>query len=368
MELIRTTLKQVLRSVVLIFLPLAFTALIVWATAGSSRGTTADPIYTSLWIWLVVHQIPLTFTETKLSFLPVGGIVLVYLAIRSGFLRVIEKGFEAKVAVAAYSSGYAVAATLIAIIVSTQSDELQVHWYQAFPIVLSTSLIFTWYIGKISPNLGGRQWEVAAKWALSAVILILAISTIVFLVSLIIHYEAVKNLTVVIAPGIFGGVALIALQILYLPNFIVATAGYISGVGAEIGSSTIIHPLIHKIDQLPAIALLGALPRGLVPYAISGAFLILILGFFIHQGLRAKFQNDRSSLYCLGFFFIFTFLLAQLSSGQLITEVLDKVGVSWWRFPLVLSGELALGMALSRGYIHLKHWREQIKEGKGKDI
>jgi hypothetical protein len=361
MELIRTTIKQVLRSVVLIFLPLAFTALIVWATAGSSRGTTADPIYTSLWIWLVVHQIPLTFTEAKLSFLPVGGLVLVYLAIRSGFSRVISTGIEARIAAATYSAIYAIVGMLIAITVSTQSDGLQVHWYQAFPITFAISLIFTWYIGKISPNLGGRQWEVAAKWAFLAMIFILTISAIVFLISLGIHYEAVKNLTVVIAPGIFGGVALIALQVLYLPNFILATAGYISGAGAEIGSSTIIHPLIHKIDQLPAIALLGALPRGVFPYAISGALLIVILGFFIHQGLRTKFNNDQSSLYALGFFFLFSFLLAQLSSGQLITEVLDSVGVSWWRFPLVLSGELALGMALSRGFIFLRNWRKQIK-------
>jgi hypothetical protein len=39
--------------------------------------------------------------------------------------------------------------------------------------------------------------------------------------------------------------------------------------------------------------------------------------------------------------------LAFFSSGALITNILDSVGVSLWKFPLVIGAELGLGILLT---------------------
>jgi hypothetical protein len=206
-------------------------------------------------------------------------------------------------------------------------------------------------------------WEIATTWAAFALAILLAVATLVLFISLAIHYRAVFDLTTVISPGIFGGVALIAIQILYLPNMVVATLGYISGSGAHIGSGSIIHPFLFELDQLPALPLLGALPRGSFPWAIAGAFVVIAFGFIIHRRLLARFGSDLTSAISLAAFFVLSLLIAVSASGQLITDVLGEVGPSWWRFPLVLSGELALGMALSKGAIVARdRLREKLKE------
>jgi hypothetical protein len=96
------------------------------------------------------------------------------------------------------------------------------------------------------------------------------------------------------------------------------------------------------------------LPRGPFPFAIAGAVLVVALGFLIHLKLSARFGNDRAAGISLGFFALFSLILALFSSGQLVSDTLSQVGLSWWRFPLVLSGELALGMALSRTFQFLR--------------
>jgi hypothetical protein len=90
---------------------------------------------------------------------------------------------------------------------------------------------------------------------------------------------------------------------------------------------------------------------------------VIAFGFIIHRRLLARFGSDLTSAISLAAFFVLSLLIAVSASGQLITDVLGEVGPSWWRFPLVLSGELALGMALSKGAIVARdRLREKLKE------
>lgn len=356
--------KSAFRSVVLLLLPLAFISLIVWATAGSSSGSTSDPIFASLWIYLAAHQIPLdlygSISGARLSLLPLGALALVFLVIRSGITRsfasLVEvegdelNGNEARkrLLVPIFATSYSLIVLFVAVLSSLRDTVVSVKLYYALPIVLVISYAFSLIAAQLMPKRTRAPWEVAVAWAAVALGFLLALSTLTTVISLAIHYRAFLDLTTVIGPGIFGGLALILIQILYLPNLFVATLGYISGAGAHIGSDSLIHPFSFELDQLPAIPLLAALPRGTFPWAIAGAIVIVALGFFIHRKLRARFGDDKSSAISLFAFFLMTSLLGWAASGQLITDVLSQMGVSWWRFPLVISGELALGMALSR--------------------
>ena len=352
--------RQAVRSVALLLLPIAFGSLIVWATAGSSTGSTSDPIFTSLWFYLAAHQIPLeiagSLAGARLTFLPLGALVLVFFAIRSGVRRSVALFDEdrKRMVVPLFALLYSLLLVIIALFSSLQDEVVSVRIYFAIPIALLVTFLFSLVASRLMPTRTRAPWEIATTWSAFALALLLALATIVLFISLAFHYRAVHDLTTVISPGIFGGVALIAIQILYLPNMVVATLGYISGSGAHIGRDSIIHPFIFELDQLPALPLLGALPRGSFPWAIFGALVVIALGFVIHRKLLARFGSDLTSLIALASFFALSLLLALSASGQLITDVLGEVGPSWWRFPLVLAGELALGMALSRGAIVAK--------------
>jgi len=352
--------RQAVRSVALLLLPIAFGSLIVWATAGSSTGSTSDPIFTSLWFYLAAHQIPLeiagSLAGARLTFLPLGALVLVFFAIRSGVRRSVALFDEdrKRMVVPLFALLYSLLLVIIALFSSLQDEVVSVRIYFAIPIALLVTFLFSLVASRLMPTRTRAPWEIATTRSAFALALLLALATIVLFISLAFHYRAVLDLTTVISPGIFGGVALIAIQILYLPNMVVATLGYISGSGAHIGRDSIIHPFIFELDQLPALPLLGALPRGSFPWAIFGALVVIALGFVIHRKLLARFGSDLTSLIALASFFALSLLLALSASGQLITDVLGEVGPSWWRFPLVLAGELALGMALSRGAIVAK--------------
>lgn len=352
--------RQAIRSVALLLLPFAFASLIVWATAGSSAGSTSDPIFASLWFYLVAHQIPLeiagSLAGARLTFLPLGSLMLIFLAIRSGVGRsmaLFDEDQRRKV-VPIFAISYSLIVIVLALFASLRDEVVSVKLYFAIPIALILTSFFSLIASRLMPKRSRARWEVASAWAAFALVLLLALSTFVLLLSLAIHYRAVVDLTTVISPGIFGGLALILIQLLYLPNMVVATLGYISGSGAHIGSDSIIHPFIFELDQLPAVPLLGALPRGTFPWAIAGAAVVIAFGFIMHRRLRARFNDDLSSLIALAVFLVASFLVALGASGQLITDPLGQVGPSWWRFPLVLTAELALGMALSRIVIQIR--------------
>ncbi|MGA1279623.1 MAG: hypothetical protein ACO3YA_04880, partial [Candidatus Nanopelagicaceae bacterium] len=111
--------RQALRSVALLMLPIAFASLIVWATAGSSSGSTSDPIFTSLWFYMAAHQIPLEIAGSldgaRLTFLPLGALALVFLVIRSGVIRTVELFEESKKRIVVVTFALIYSALIIAI-------------------------------------------------------------------------------------------------------------------------------------------------------------------------------------------------------------------------------------------------------------
>ena len=93
-RVLAVSFAQVLRSVFVILLPLAFISLIAWATAGSATGNTSDPMRAALWLWLGAHHIPFNLSGTTigyLSFLPIGAMLIPFFALRVGFTKALSK-------------------------------------------------------------------------------------------------------------------------------------------------------------------------------------------------------------------------------------------------------------------------------------
>jgi hypothetical protein len=153
------------------------------------------------------------------------------------------------------------------------------------------------------------------------------------------------NITISLQPGIFGGVLLLFLNILYLPNAAIALAAYFSGTGLAVGAGTIVSPWWHELGQIPALPLLGILPVDRQPLALFG------IAFFVAIGALLAYLASGFELVSYIQTFIFVILgltlLAYLGSGSLITAEMGAVGVSIWKFAISIFIELGIGFLLA---------------------
>ena len=340
-------LPQVLRSVAWLLLPTSFIALLAWATAGSATGNTGDPLRAALWIWIGAHQIPFSLSlppsglDGYLSYLPLGALIFPILAIRNGVSRTIDRldhdSSLIPTARAVFAGGY----TLFALLASlfSKTDSVRPVWYFAIIYVLPFTLMVGATVGR-KVALGQGFLYGSRVFAL-----LLGMSSVIFGLLLLVNISMVKNLTTVLQPGIFGGFLLLLLNILYIPNAIVATLGYFSGVGFAVGSGTLVSPLSFRLNKIPAMPLLGALPEGKSSLAIFGVAVIIFAGallasWTVSLNVKVLYQSLIVSILIAAF-------VGYSGSGALITDAMSAVGVSTWKFTLAIAAELGVGALLA---------------------
>jgi hypothetical protein len=340
-------LPQVLRSVAWLLLPTSFIALLAWATAGSATGNTGDPLRAALWIWIGAHSIPFDLSlppsglAGHLSYLPLGALIFPVLAIRNGVARTIERLDNDSSLVGPARAAFAVCYTLFAVGASffSNTDSIRPVWYFAIIYVLPFTLLCAATVGRRVAL--GQGFLYGSR----IIALLLGVSSIIFGILLLVNISMVKNLTTVLQPGIFGGFLLLLLNILYIPNAIVSTLAYFSGVGFAVGSGTLVSPTSFRLNKIPAMPLLGALPEGKSLIALIGVLFItaagaLLVSWTISLNQRVLVQS-----------FIVAVLLAAFvgysASGALITDAMSAVGVSTWKFTLAIAAQLGLGVLLA---------------------
>jgi hypothetical protein len=341
------SLSQVLRSIALVLLPAAFLSLIAWATAGSISGNTSDPIRAALWVWLGLHNIPFALSippsgaEGFLSYLPLGGLVFPFLAVRSSFSRVVERLDRDTNLVNIARIHFAFLYCLIAevLIFVSKTSAIRPVWYFAIAILFPTVYLTTLTVGKrvalTQPvNLGTR-----------IVALLLGISAIFLSASLFLHLSTVRDLITVLRPGFIGGILLLIINVMYLPNAAVAAMAYLSGTGFGVGTNTLISPLERLVTQIPALPILGALPTSTSSIFIFSIFFfvmagVLLASWTIALNVKVLWQSFFVSIATV-------FLLTYFASGSLITNEMSTVGPSLWKFPLSVAVEMGLGIVLT---------------------
>jgi hypothetical protein len=340
-------LPQVLRSVAWLLLPTSFIALLAWATAGSATGNTGDPLRAALWIWIGAHSIPFDLSlppsglAGQLSYLPLGALIFPVLAIRNGVARTIERLDNDSSLVGPARTAFAVSYTLFALGASffSKTDSIRPVWYFALVYVLPFTLLCAATVGRRVAL--GQGFLYGSR----IIALLLGASSIVFGILLLVNISMVKNLTTVLQPGIFGGFLLLLLNILYIPNAIVSTLAYFSGVGFAVGSGTLVSPTSFNLNKIPAMPLLGALPEGKSLISLAGVLVIvaagaLLVSWTISLNQRVLFQSLIVAVLLAAF-------VGYSGSGALITDAMSTVGVSTWKFTLAIATQLSLGAALA---------------------
>lgn len=359
-RILRVGLQQGIRSITLILLPISFITLVAWATAGSSSGNTADPLRAGLWFFLAAHQVPLQLSLSdatssgSLTFLPVGALLIPFFALRSGYLRMVESlgepnGREKRSYVLSLATSYAIVSYLLAL--PTLGGTVKAPFYIAIPVLFVVAAIAIFISSGMLPKHKLQfPWQRALRLAWIILIALVGIGSIFLSISLIYHFNVVTNLTRVVEPGIFGGLVLLIGQILYIPNTAVSALSYISGSGLTIGEGSLLSPFVHRIDEIPAIPILGALPATSHTFIFISALLILALGAFVVKYGRSTYSDEiELKRFYLSFALIFFLLLlciARMSSGELFSSSLPSVGPIWWALPLVATVEIAIGGAI----------------------
>ena len=342
-----TTLVQVVRSIAYVLLPTSFIALLAWATAGSATGNTGDPLRAALWIWLGAHHVPFNLAlppaniPGHLSYLPLGAVLFPILAIRSGIKRTIDrldhKTELLPLARILFAVQYTGAAMLLSYFSSTTA--IKAIWYMAPVFILPLVLVTAATVGR------RLTFGQAVLYGSRALALLLGLSSIMLGISILTHLHMVQTLTTVLEPGILGGFLLLLLNILYLPNALVATLGYFSGAGFAVGSETFVSPWSFHLHSIPAFPLLGALPTGKSLVSLVGIVFVVFTGVLLASWTISL--NSKVLVQSLIISVIISTAIAYAGSGALITQTMSAVGVSLWKFPLTIGAELALGAFLA---------------------
>ncbi len=342
-RVLAVSFAQVLRSVFVILLPLAFISLIAWATAGSATGNTSDPIRAALWLWLGAHHIPFFLNGSTigyLSYLSIGAMFIPFFAIRFGFAKALSKlhgDFHNINSVRTIFAGqYALLATVLALL--SGSATVSPQWY--------LTPVFTFVIAYLASLTAGSRVRLsqAVSLATRVVAIALGVSFIILAILIFTNISTFKNIAIVLQPGVFGAILLFALNAFYLPNAALSILGYFTGTGFAIGAGTLVSPFTHRLGELPALPLLSVLPTTSSRWALLAILLVITLG----AALAIWAQSLSTTILLQSFVLVlvaFT-LLSYLASGSLMTPAMSAVGLSIWKFTLSIGVELATGIAL----------------------
>jgi hypothetical protein len=338
------TFAQALRSAAIFLLPLAFITLIAWATAGSATGTTSDPIRAAMWIWLGAHHVHFDLALSPsgvagyLSYLPIGGLLLPIVALRAGFKRVISKldgDYSNLTGIRLFFSlFYAILAAIVALF-SSSAGVVPLWWMAAifaFLIALGSS-----FIADRSIDLG-----MPVILALRIIALLLGSGFLIFAIAFFGNFGQATLITEVLAPGIFGSLLLLILNLLYLPNAALAALSYVSGAGFAVGAGTHLSPITQDIGEIPAIPLLAALPVNSNKWFFLFSIVIIALGALL--GYWTVSLQERASWQSFFIVVVMLAIFAYLASGSLITQAMGAVGLSIWQFILAVGSQLLIGL------------------------
>jgi hypothetical protein len=263
------------------------------------------------------------------------------LAIRNGVARTIERLDNDSSLVAPARAVFAAGYTLFALAASlfSKTESIRPVWYFALIYVLPFSLLCAATVGRRVAL--GQGFLYGSR----IIALLLGVSAIVFGLLLLMNVSVVKNLTTVLQPGIFGGFLLLILNILYIPNAIVSTLAYFSGVGFAVGSGTLVSPSSFRLNKIPAMPLLGALPDGKSMISLIGILFVVAAGALLVTWTISL--NQKVLIQSLIVAVLLAAFVGYSGSGALITDAMSAVGVSTWKFTLAIAAELGLGALLA---------------------
>lgn len=123
--------------------------------------------------------------------------------------------------------------------------------------------------------------------------LLLLLSSITVAVLVGFNWIPVTRLYESVQVSVLGAIALALLQLLLLPNLIIYTAAWFTGVGFSIGTGSLISPLGTQVGPLPALPVLGALPVGKLEFGMVAIAVVIVAAFVATLMIRSSADEIR---------------------------------------------------------------------------
>ena len=190
-------------------------------------------------------------------------------------------------------------------------------------------------------------------------LMLVAISAFTVAVLIGLNWIDVTRLYESVQVSILGATVLTIGQLLVLPNLVVYTIAWFTGVGFSIGTGSLISPLGSQVGPLPAVPILGALPVGKLDFGMVAIVVVLLAAFVATLAVRKsadeirfEFATAWSAAISLGVAIgLVTSLqlmaLAVLASGGAGPGRLSTIGVNPLMLGLVSFVEIAIVSTLA---------------------
>lgn len=331
---------------------------------------------TAVTFWLVAHHAGFSVPGGRVGMLPLGLIVVPgALLYRSGGWALRAAGVPERTRVGvvhvalALAVPYTLMAGLLALAVRT-------------PVVRPSSwqaLIVCFLLAFVAGGMGAARALVASRGrrvrsgvgallkllperprsvvmgVVAATAVLLAAGGLLVGASLVAHLTATRSAYDVLSPGIVGGILLLLIELVYLPNAMIFGMAYTVGPGFSVGAGTSVSPTGVFLGAVPTFPPLAALPEPGPAPAIS---LIALAVPFVAGAVagtltvRAMPSPVYEAAPLWGFLSgaltgVVTAVLAALAGGPLGGGRMATIGPSAWQIGLMAAMEVGVSAAIA---------------------
>ena len=175
-------------------------------------------------------------------------------------------------------------------------------------------------------------------------------------VGLLTHFGSAIAVAAIAAPSWSDGLGMAMLGLAYLPNAIIAGAGYVTGVGFEIGPGTY-SPLATTTVDLPAVPLLAAAPDQSGQSLVGLAFLLIpaVAGYLIARMVARQLPTRVDRMMSAGLAAVLTgvvmAIVASIARGGVGDGRWSAMGVSPLLFGLLAAAEIGAVAVVASAFI-----------------
>ncbi len=207
-----------------------------------------------------------------------------------------------------------------------------------------------WFKNWLANRIDNLHWGVRAiampalRAGTGIVAMLMAVSGLMIAVLLALNWITVTRFYEGLQVSVFGGIMVTAGQLAVLPNLVIFGAAWLTGVGFQIGTGSLISPMATNIGPMPIFPLVGAIPAGQLTFGLLavavpliGAFAATLLIKHHADEVRFEFASAWNAAISLGLAIGFVAaiemgILAAAASGGFGPGRLQTVGVN----PLML--------------------------------
>jgi hypothetical protein len=254
---------------------------------------------------------------------------------------------------------YAVITAIVAGVAAP--EQARSHAWEAFAIGFAFCFICAGVGMSRASGLAAVLWErlpIAARQSvLGGVVgamVLLGFGAVITTMALLVGFPEAVEMFRVLEPDAFGGVVLAALCLCFVPNLVIWSTAFSTGIGFDLGASGTVSPRGVDYGALPVFPPLTVIPPEGQPGAVAVVSLVVPLvagiftGFFLYRRLPDTSPQHVAALAggsgaCCG---VIVGVLAWLSAGSVASGEFAAVGPVWWSVGIVAALEVGLVAAV----------------------